>query len=281
MTAANADQHAARNGESGTRWVASADRRDAVLAPIADLLLVTAALTPAARVLDLGCGCGATTLAAATATGSDGHVVGVDLSAPMLEVARRRARDRHLDVEFVQADVQTDPLGGTFDVAISRFGTMFFDDPAAAFANIARHLSPGGRLVMVTWQPLAANHWLVVPGAALLDFGTLPDSGDTAGPGMFAQSDPARVQAVLTDVGYTAISVEPHTVPLVHGDTIDDAVEYLADSGPGRAILDTIPQDHRDDGLAAVRQALRAHYDPARGVILDAAVYVTTGRIER
>jgi SAM-dependent methyltransferase len=277
MTLANAEQHAAWNGESGQRWVASADRRDTVLAPIAELLLDTAAIHPGDRVLDIGCGCGATTLAAANATGPNGQVVGVDLSAPMLEIARQRAHGHH-HLEFVQADVQTDPLGGPHDLAISRFGTMFFDDPTAAFTNLTRHLSPSGRLAIVTWQPLAANEWLVVPGAALLDFGILPDGNDTAGPGMFTQSDPATIRAVLTGTGFTDITTDPHTLALAYGTTLDDAVDYLADSGPGRAILDTIPTDRHRDAVAAVRNALGPHHHPDHGVVLDAAVLVTIAR---
>jgi len=277
MTLTNADQHAAWNGDSGHRWVATAERRDHVLAPIATVLLDAAAIGSGEGVLDLGCGCGATTLTAADTTGPDGHVVGVDLSAPMLDVARHRARGRD-NVEFVQADAQTDPLGGPFDLAISRFGTMFFDNPTAAFTNITAHLPPGGRLCIVTWQPLEANQWLVVPGTALLEYGTLPDGGDPAGPGMFAQSDPATIDAVLTGAGFTAIATQPHTVPLVYGSTIDDAVEYLADSGPGRAMLDTIPAARHAEAIAAVQRTLDPYHRPGVGVVLDAAVLVTTAR---
>jgi SAM-dependent methyltransferase len=275
MTTANAEQYAAWNGESGQRWVASADRRDAVLAPIADLLCDRAAIAAGERVLDIGCGCGATALAAAAAAGPSGWVVGVDLSTPMLDVARRRAEGRR-NTEFRHADAQTDPLGGPFDVAISRFGTMFFDNPIAAFSNIVRHLAPGGRLCIATWQPLATNQWLVVPGAALLDHGTLPDGTDSAGPGMFAQSDPATIRSILTRADLTQIASEPLTVPLTFGTTLEDAVDYLADSGPGQAVLDTIPPSRRGDALTAVRHALARHHDPDRGVVLDAAVWVTT-----
>lgn len=275
MTSANTDQHAAWNGDSGTRWVATADRRDEVLAPIADLLLDTAAITPGERVLDIGCGCGATTLAAAAAAGPNGSVVGADLSAPMLEVARSRAAARP-DVALRQADVQTERLGGPFDVVISRFGTMFYDDPTAAFTNIADHLVAAGRLCIATWQPLAANPWLVLPGAALLDFGTLPESVDPSGPGMFAQSQPDHISDVLAGGGFTDIHSAPHTLSLCFGSTVVDAVEYLADSGPGRAILDTIPTGQRDDALSAVVDALQPHHSSESGVMLDAAVLITT-----
>ncbi len=277
MTNANTDQRAAWNGESGQRWVESADHRDAVLAPIADLLLAAAAITVGERVIDVGCGCGATTLAAAAATGPTGTVVGAGLSSPMLDVARSRSADLG-NVEYRRADVQTDPLGGPFDVAISRFGTMFFDDPTAAFENVACHLSPAGRLCIVTWQPLEANQWLVIPGAALLGFGTLPDSADPAGPGMFAQAHPSNVHRTLAAAGFASISTEPHTLAMHLGTTITDAVDYLADSGPGRAILETIPPERHDDALAAVADALRPHHEPDHGVMLEAAVLLTTAR---
>ena len=134
MSLANQAQHDAWNGDSGHRWAADAQRRDEVLAPIADALFTAVELRVGEAVLDLGCGCGVTTIAAADAV-APGVVVGIDLSEPMLALTRARAGDR--SITFVQADAQThrfDP--GRFDVAISRFGTMFFDDPVAAFANV-------------------------------------------------------------------------------------------------------------------------------------------------
>ncbi len=275
----NADQYDAWNGDSGTRWVASADQRDAVLSPIADRLLATAAIAPGERVLDIGCGCGATTIAAAHATGTSGSVVGLDLSAPMLDVARSRAATAGLyNVSFVQGDAQTTRLEDDFDVVISRFGTMFFDDPTAAFANLASHLRPGGRLCLVTWQPLEANEWLVVPGATLLEHGSLPPAADPAAPGMFAQSDPDAIHSVLTEAGLTETASEPLVLPLTFGQTADEAVDYLADSGPGRAILDTIPDNQRATALNQVKHVLENHADPHGHITLRAAVWITTAR---
>lgn len=207
---ANTDQHAAWNGESGHRWVADAERRDRVTAPIAEAVLSAADLRRSDEVLDVGCGCGATSLAAAGAVGPDGSVVGIDLSAPMLDVARARATDEGArNVTFVVGDAQTHRLPAErFAVAISRFGTMFFADPTAAFANIATALAPSGRLCLTTWQPLAANDWLTIPGAALLRYGELP-AAEPRAPGMFAQSDPKAVTATLTEAGYTASTSMP------------------------------------------------------------------------
>jgi SAM-dependent methyltransferase len=270
--AANQDQFDSWNGESGTRWTADADRRDQVLAPVAEALLAAAAIGPGDDVLDLGCGCGATTLHAAAAATPGGAAFGIDLSAPMLERARRRGAGLER-VEFVQGDAQTHPFApSSFDVAISRFGTMFFADPVAAFSNVHRALRPGGRLCLATWRPLGDNPWLVLPGAALLGHvASLPSGED--GPGMFAQSDPAVVSELLTVAGYRDVSLDAVDVTFTLGATIDEAVDYLADTGPARRVLDDIPGDRRDAALADVRGVLADHID-GRGVRLGGGIWI-------
>ena len=129
-------------------------------------MLAAAAIAPGDRVLDIGCGCGNTTLAAARAAGPDGSAHGVDLSVPMTDLGRQRAEQERVNATFEVADAQTHPFkAGAFDVAVSRFGVMFFDDPVAAFTNIAGALRPGGRLAFVCWQDLMVNDWMLVPGA--------------------------------------------------------------------------------------------------------------------
>lgn len=278
MTRANQAQCDAWNGDSGLRWVADADRRDAVLAPVAHALLEAAQLQPGERVLDLGCGCGITTIAAARAV-APGAVSGADLSRPMLELARQRAA-ADANVTFVEADAQTYDFGAeNYDVVISRFGTMFFDDPTAAFANVGRAMRDGGRLCIATWQPLVANDWLTIPGAALLRYGSLPDTGGNA-PGMFAQSDPARVETVLRQAGWNDVNVTPVTVHLRLGADAAEATDYLADTGVARAVLDTIDADQRDAAIAAVIEALAAHTG-ADGVCLEAGILITRAAVSR
>jgi SAM-dependent methyltransferase len=277
---ANTDCFDAWNGDSGRRWAEEADRRDRVLKPFADALLDAAELALGERVLDIGCGCGATTLSAARAVGNDGDALGLDLSQPMLDIARQRQASAGIDnVAFVQGDAQTHQLPAQRDVGISRFGTMFFADATAAFANIGRGLRGGGRICVATWQPLADNDWLMVPGAALLRYGNLPDTA-AGGPGMFGQSEPDEVTTTLRAVGFDGVDLTPKAVPMLLGSDVDDATDYLAMSGIGRAVLDTIPSDRRPAALDAVREALVEHV-ASDGVRLNGAIWIITATYAR
>lgn len=277
MTIANTAQFESWNGESGTRWVARAEERDLVLAPVAEALLAAADPSPGQHVLDVGCGCGATTLAAAALVGRTGHATGLDLSGSMLEVARGRAHSSDAtNATFTQGDAQSHAFDeASFDLVISRFGTMFFADPVTAFSNLRSALRPGGRLTIATWQPLTANDWLMVPAAALLEHATAP-AISTEGPGMFAQSDPEVVHATLAAAGLSEIRVEAVEVTFTLGPTLDAAVDYLADTGPGRLLLDTIPEGAaREAALSDVRASLVDHTRDGQ-VVLAGGILITT-----
>jgi SAM-dependent methyltransferase len=279
-TGPNASQFDAWNGENGLRWVAGADARDRVLAPVAEALLSASAPKPGFQVVDVGCGCGATTLMAAQRIGDAGSAIGIDLSGPMLEVARRRASANGVaNATFVHGDAQTHAFEPeSADLVLSRFGTMFFADQEAAFANIGRSLRPSGRLCLATWQPLAANEWLTLPGAALLRHTDSPGTPVAPAdlPGMFAQSDPGIVTATLAAAGFSDIDFESTAVDFTLGQTIDEAVAYLADSGPGRMLLETIPEGAaRDAALADLHDALAAHHDSS-GVRLGGSIWIIT-----
>ena len=185
------------NGAESDHWVLHADRYDAQLVPFADALFEQLELSDRDAVLDIGCGCGVTTLAASRQAA---RAVGVDLSEPMLEVARTRMGKAGItNAEFLTADAQTYDFGSQkFTAVISRFGVMFFDDQVAAFSNLHRVLVPTGRLSFVCWQPLAANEWLLVPGLAATQYVSLPDLGDGTEPGMFALSDDERLREILS-----------------------------------------------------------------------------------
>jgi ubiquinone/menaquinone biosynthesis C-methylase UbiE len=253
------------------------DALDAVFAPVLDALLATADLrAPRSTVLDIGCGCGAPTFAAADALSPHGTVDGIDITDQVLDIARARQEQSHRrDVTFIKGDAQTYHFErGRYDTAISRFGTMFFPDPVAAFANIRKGLRPGGRLYFATWQPLDANAWLVIPGAALLHWIELPDFSGS-GPGMFAQSDAAVITNMLHDAGYTDVNVAPAKLALRFGADPAEATERLSDIGTGRAVLNAIPENTRAEAVSAVETALADHAD-ATGVHLGAAILITT-----
>jgi SAM-dependent methyltransferase len=272
---ANDTARADWNGVSGQAWVAEADRRDESLAAVLDVLVSRAGLSAGERVLDIGCGCGATTLAAAREVGADGAALGVDISEPMLDVARRRAGDAGLSqVSFVAGDAQTDELRGPHEIAISRFGTMFFDDPAAAFANVRRSLRSGGRLCIATWQPMSDNDWLVTPGAALLPYGNLP-TVEAGAPGMFAQSSSDTIVEALEPAGFGSIDVDAVQVQLRLGGDAAEATDYFATVGLVRAILEPLDPSDRAAALAAVTDTFAERAD-ADGVTFAGGILVTT-----
>jgi SAM-dependent methyltransferase len=272
----NAEQIAHWNGDEAHHWIDAQDRYDRQLAPFADAVLTAAAIAETDRVLDLGCGCGRTTLLAAQRAAT---AVGVDISAPMLERARAEAKAEHLDnVRFEEADVQSRTFAeGSFDVAISRFGVMFFDDPVAAFSNVAHALERGGRLVFVCWQDLANNEWLLVPGMAAAEHVALPDTGTADGPGMFSLADPDHVRALLAKAGFDGIDVAPFETPmlLAGGRTLNETIEFLLATGIARTMFEQAAPDARARAIDAVRAALAAHYD-GDGVRLGAKTWVVT-----
>ena len=266
------------NGDEARHWIDEQDRYDRQLAPFATELLRTAAIGPADRVLDIGCGCGGTTMIAAR-DAADAR--GFDISAPMLDHARTRAAAVGVaNVQFERGDVQTHPFEpGSFDVAISRFGVMFFDDASAAFTNIARALRPGGRLAFVCWQDLGRNDWLLVPGMAAAQHVPLPELGPPGGPGMFSLAEPDLVRVLLQSAGFVDIDITAFEVPMLvaGGGSVDETLEFLLATGIGHATL-----AQADDGPAAlavdaVREALAPHHDHD-GVRLGAATWVVRAR---
>jgi hypothetical protein len=200
----------------------------------------------------------------------------------MLETATARAHAARVGdrCRFEVADAQTADLGtGRFDVALSRFGVMFFDDAVAAFTNIAAALRPGGRLAFCCWQPLEANDWMLVPGAAAAQHVPLPDAATGTGPGPFGLADCAETRATLSAAGFEAIEIDPSTTSMLlgGGGTLDETVDFLVASGSGRALLDPAPAEARQAAIAAVRDTLAPLVD-ANGVLLGAAGWVVSAR---
>ncbi|WP_459708408.1 class I SAM-dependent methyltransferase [Actinophytocola sp. KF-1] len=210
----NEDQLAYWDGASGAYWAKRADRFEEGVADYDFVGAVGVERTD--RVLDVGCGSGATTRAAARLA-VDGHALGVDLSGPMLALARERAAGM-TNVSFEQADAQVHPFPEC-DVVMSRSGVMFFGDPERAFRNLARALRPGGRLVLMTWQGVAANEWQQVIRAALR-------AGEAPEPAGFA--DPEWISGLLTGAGFRDVRVDGREEEMYLGATVEDAVEFVA-----------------------------------------------------
>ncbi len=278
--APNQQQAEAWNGGESVHYVDHADRYDRQLAPVTDALLELAALEPHEVALDVGCGSGTTTFAAGARAR---RVVGLDLSEPLLEVARSRARQAGIEnVEFVVADAQThDFYGATYDAIISQFGLMFFDEPVTAFSNLRASLVTGGRLAFVCWQGLPANDWLMVVGRAVERHRPLPTFGSQAGgPGMFALCEADEITTLLESSSFsqvTCTSIAP-TIVLGGGGALDDSLDFLLGMGMVRGLIGQAGEDNRDVVVADVRRELEERYEPGVGVPLGAGAWLVTAR---
>lgn len=277
---ANEEQREHWNSEEASHWVAQQLRYDTMLAPFGERLLLAARIAGSDRVVDVGCGCGDTTLEAGRRAATGG-ATGLDLSTSMVEVGRQRAAGEGLaNVSFVTGDAQSFPFpAGGFDVAISRFGVMFFDDPEAAFLNVAGALVPGGRVAFVCWQDLLSNPFVAVPGLAIAEHIPLPDLGPPGSPGMFALADPVRIRSLLADAGFVDVVIEPlnEEILLGGGGTLAEAVEFLREGGMGRAVLAGADEATQNRAVAAVSDALTPYVTPA-GVRIGTAAWLVTGR---
>lgn len=283
MAEQNAYQVADWNGQSGERWVANQARLDAMVAVFGEAAIEAAAPAAGERVLDVGCGAGASSLALAARVGAGGQVLGVDISAPLIGRARALA-PQDTPVLFQVADAGCAELPeGAFDILFSRFGVMFFDDPTAAFAHMRRALRPGGRVAFVCWRGAAENDWVRLPMGALK--GIVPPSAlpDPEAPGPFSFGDRGRVTRILTAAGFTDIAIVPFdaSVPFGEGGTrdaaIDDAVKMMLEVGPLSRVLADRPDDIRARASAAVRAAF-AGLPGERSVMLDGAAWIVMGR---
>ncbi len=275
---ANEEQTKHWNSDEAGHWITHQQRYDAMLAPFGERLLAAAQVAIADRVLDVGCGCGATTLAAGRSA-VIGTATGLDLSIPMLGVGRQRAAEENLaNVTFVDGDAQTFPFpAGAFDAAISRFGIMFFDDPEAAFRNLAAAVAPTGRLAFVCWQDMLSNPFMAVPGLAIAQQVGLPDLGPPGGPGMFSLADPENIRSLLAAAGFLEVVIEPLTeeILLGGGGSLADAVDFLRRGSMGRTVLAEMDEATRGRALEAVTDAL-APYVTGEGVRIGTAAWLVT-----
>jgi SAM-dependent methyltransferase len=274
----NEKQIAYWNEVAGPKWVRLDDAMNAKFANINELLLSHAAARPGEAVLDIGCGTGTTAFPFASAVTPGGHVTGIDVSEPMLQVARRRSATCS-NVIFLSADAQSHNFGGEkFNVLASRFGVMFFTDPVVAFTNLRSALAEGGRLCFVCWAPLRVNpHWQIPFDIVVARLG-LPQPRHPHAPGPLAFSDSAYVQNILTDSGFSDIQIVPTAVPII-GETLEEEARIACILGPAAALLDEKKADDstRSEIRAEIAEALRVFLTP-QGMISPATVHLVTAR---
>jgi SAM-dependent methyltransferase len=274
---ANAQQIEYWNGPAGERWAAAQDRIDHHLGLLTEALMAFAAPKQGERVLDIGCGGGTTALLLRERVGPDGAVTGIDISAPGLGVARARAHAAMADVAFVEGDASAYEFQPVFDLAFSRFGVMFFDDPGAAFANIRQALAPNGRLGFVCWRTFKENEWAFTPYNAARDLLPPQEPMDPHAPGPFAFADGERVRAILEQAGFADVVVKPHDATVNLGANVDDAVTEALTIGPLARAAAELDEAARQKIRQAISPML-ARYRTPYGITPPGAVWLVSAR---
>ena len=269
--AANADQVAYWNGRAGERWASQQAVQDAIFIPVTELLIEHARPQPGERVIDVGCGCGDTSIAFGKRVGASGHVLGVDISQPLIEAARAR---QLANATFALGDAAVQPFDAlSVDLVFSRFGVMFFADPVAAFRNLRSALRPNGRLVFLCWRTPQENPWGLVPFRAAQPFLPPIQRPGPEDPGQYSFGDCNRVARILGEAGFGAPSFEPVDRPVWMGASVADVVEGSDRFGPlARAFAEAGPAA-REQAKAAIATALAPHAG-ADGVELPGACWL-------
>jgi SAM-dependent methyltransferase len=266
------------NALAGQTWARFQAQLDRQIDPLGREAIRVLAPRAGEHILDIGCGCGQTTMELAALVGAEGYVKGADISTPMLEIARARpVLPGAVAPVFAQADAQVARFGdGAFDAAFSRFGVMFFSDPVAAFANIRKALRAGGRLAFVCWRPFAENVWMRAPQEAAAPF--MPESPpvDPTAPGPFAFADAQRLRGILGDAGFQDIAIEKFD-RLIGGGDLEQSLELALRVGPLGGALRPHPE-LMNKVSDAVKAALAGYMTP-QGVLMPAATWIVRAQV--
>ncbi len=269
----NAEQIASWSGAVGDTWVAMQERLDRQLQTLGTRAMQALALQPGARVADIGCGSGQATLELAQRVGPSGRVVGVDVSAALLAVARVRASLPQ--VTFVEADAQQHDFGAPLDAMFSRFGVMFFADPVVAFTHLHAALKPRGKIAFVCWRGRKDNPIMTAPFDAAMTVlpAPAPTTLDPFAPGPFAFADGDRLRQILAGAGFVDVTLTAHD-EAIGGNDADATLQMALRVGPLGALLREHPQ-HKDAVVEVVRKAL-VPYTTAHGVFMPSATWIVS-----
>jgi SAM-dependent methyltransferase len=278
----NAAQIAYWNDRAAVAWTAFQERIDAAFTRLTAASLDAAAPATGERVIDVGCGCGATVLELARRVGPSGHVLGLDVSEPMAGRARERiAAAKVAHAEIVISDAATYPLRqANADLLFSRFGVMFFVDPTAAFANLRTAMRSNGRLLFAAWRPLTDNPWFTLPIEAAREFLPPQPPVEPDAPGPFAFGDDQRVRCILTEAGWRNAALARHDVPirLAGPGKLEEATEFATSVGPLSRALAEVDPDIKSRIRAAVAQALQS-FDGPNGISLRGSIWLASARV--
>jgi len=273
------DQIAFWNDVAGEAWAKRQESWDVTLAPIGTAAMDRAEIKAGEGVIDIGMGAGGTTLELAMRVGPSGRVVGIDVSKPMLDRARVRARDIP-NVTLVEADATTYPFeAGRYDLLFSRLGVMFFADPPKAFANLRSALKPGGRLAFACFRDPRLNPFFTEPLRAATEFVPPPPKMAPGEPGPFAFAEEAHVRRILDTAGFRAVNLEPVDLALDvgSGKGLDEAMINVTELGPASRVLRGQPADLVAKATAAIRKVLAEREQDGR-IPLEVALWVVTAR---
>lgn len=276
----NQDQIDYWNGDAGATWVHQADTFDTMFADVGNQMLALAALTPGETILDIGCGAGATSFLAQQQVGDKGQVTGIDVSVPLVMLARERAQKRGSRAQFVADDAATWSSDSKFDVIISRFGIMFFENPENAFTHLRRQTKAGGRLIFSCWRRAEESEFVTLPMdvmAPLLAEPTIKDKAkpDPTAPGPHAFGDKTRIHSILTTAGWHDINIDPWDGKIqLPGDTPAQGAAFIAGMGsPARLIREK--KINKDRLLTALTQALAKRMENGKTLLKSPAWFVT------
>jgi len=275
--ASNEQQIEYWNGRAGRRWAAQQERIDWNLAEITEAVIPFARAKPGEHILDIGCGCGTATLMLARAVRPNGSVAGVDISAPMLAVARARAHSGQADIPFIEADASAYDFQPTFDLVFSRFGVMFFADPFAAFANIHKAVAPKGRLAFVCWRSMPDNMWAAAPFAAAKHLLPPQEAPDPYAPSPFAFADGARLTDILSRAGFHDVALTKFDGAMNMGDTAAEAANEALNIGPLARAAAELDDAARAKILDVVATAMQKFATP-RGIAPAAACWLVSAK---